>query len=202
MIDMRNCSQRIMAKIKGSKTEKNLLKSFAGESQARNRYTFFASVARREGYVQIQRIFEETAANEKEHAEVFFKYLEGGEVEITAEYPAGKIGTTAENLLAAAEGELLEWGTLYPDFAKVAEEEGFTDVAESFTEIAEVEEEHEKRYRKLLENVENGTVFKRDKEVEWHCLNCGYIHHGKEAPELCPACKHPQSYYELHVPNY
>ncbi len=191
-----------MASLKGSRTEKNLLKSFAGESQARNRYTFFASAARKEGYIQIQRIFEETAANEKEHAEVFFKYLEGGEVEVTAAYPAGKIGTTEENLLAAAEGELLEWGTLYPDFAKVAKEEGFLDVAESFTEIAEVEEEHEKRYRKLLENVKNGTVFKRDEEVEWHCLNCGYIHHGKEAPEVCPACQHPQSYYELHIPNY
>lgn len=191
-----------MASLKGSKTEKNLLKSFAGESQARNRYTFFASAARKEGYIQIQRIFEETAANEKEHAEVFFKYLEGGEVEITAAYPAGKIGTTEENLLAAAEGELLEWGTLYPDFANVAREEGFLDVAESYTEIAEVEEEHEKRYRKLLENVKNGTVFKRDEEVEWHCLNCGYIHHGKEAPEVCPACQHPKSYYELHIPNY
>jgi rubrerythrin len=191
-----------MASLKGSKTEKNLLKSFAGESQARNRYTFFASVARKEGYIQIQRIFEETAANEKEHAEVFFKYLNGGEVEITAAYPAGKIGTTEENLLAAAEGELLEWGTLYPNFAKVAKEEGFHEVAESFGEIYEVEEEHEKRYRKLLENVKNGTVFKRDEEVEWHCLNCGYIHHGKEAPEVCPACQHPQSYYELHVPNY
>jgi len=191
-----------MASLKGSKTEKNLLKSFAGESQARNRYTFFASAARKEGYIQIQRIFEETAANEKEHAEVFFKYLEGGEVEITAAYPAGKIGTTEENLLAAAEGEHLEWGTLYPEFAKLAKEEGFLDVAESFDEIAEVEEEHEKRYRKLLENVKNGTVFKRDEEVEWHCLNCGYIHHGKEAPEICPACQHPQSYYELHVPNY
>lgn len=191
-----------MANLKGSKTEKNLLKSFAGESQARNRYTFFASVARKEGYIQIQRIFEETAANEKEHAEVFFKYLDGGEVEITAAYPAGKIGTTEENLLAAAEGELLEWGTLYPDFEKVAREEGFDEIAESFEEIAEVEEEHEKRYRKLLENVKNGTVFKRDEEVEWHCLNCGYIHHGKEAPEVCPACNHPQSYYELHIPNY
>ena len=191
-----------MASLKGSKTEKNLLKSFAGESQARNRYTFFASAARKEGYVQIQGIFEETAANEKEHAEVFFKHLEGGDVEITASYPAGKIGTTEENLFAAAEGELLEWGTLYPNFANVAKEEGFQDVAESFTEIAEVEEEHEKRYRKLLENVKNGTVFKRDEEVEWHCLNCGYIHHGKEAPEVCPACEHPQSYYELHIPNY
>jgi len=191
-----------MPSLKGSKTEKNLLKAFAGESQARNRYTFFASVARKEGYVQIQRIFEETAANEKEHAEVFFKYLEGGEVEITASYPAGKIGTTAENLLEAAEGEKLEWGTLYPEFEKVAHKEGFDDVSESFKEIAEVEEEHEKRYRKLLANVKKGTVFKRDEEVEWHCLNCGYIHHGKEAPEECPACKHPRAYYELHIPNY
>ena len=191
-----------MPNLKGSETEKNLLKSFAGESQARNRYTFFASVARKEGYVQIQKIFEETAANEKEHAEVFFEYLKGGEVEITASYPAGKIGTTEENLLAAAEGEKLEWGTLYPNFEKVAKEEGFHDIAESFEEIAEVEEEHEKRYRKLLANMKNGMVFKRDEEVEWHCLNCGYIHHGKEAPDICPACKHGREYYELHVPNY
>ena len=191
-----------MPELKGSKTEKNLLKSFAGESQARNRYTFFASKAKKEGYVQIQRIFEETAANEKEHAEVFFKYLKGGEVEITAAYPAGKIGSTAENLLSAAEGELLEWGTLYPDFAKVAKDEGFDDIAESFEEIGEVEEEHEKRYRKLYDNVINDRVFKRDEEVEWHCLNCGYIHHGKEAPDLCPACKHAKEYYELHIPNY
>ena len=179
-----------------------MLKSFAGESQARNRYTFFASVAKREGYEQIAAIFLETAVNEKEHAEVFFKHLEGGDVEITAMYPAGKIGNTAENLLAAAEGELLEWGTLYPDFEMIAKEEGFNDVAESFEEIAEVEEEHEKRYRKLLDNVKNGIVFKRDKKVEWHCRNCGYVHHGKEAPETCPACKHPQSYYELHAKNY
>ena len=191
-----------MPEIKGSKTEKNLLKAFAGESQARNRYTFFASVARKEGYVQIQRIFEETAANEKEHAEIFFKYLEGGDVEILAAYPAGKIGDTSENLLAAADGELMEWGTLYPEFSKVAKEEGFDDVAESFIEIGEVEEEHEKRYRKLGANVKNGTVFKREEEVKWHCLNCGYIHHGKEAPELCPACKHTREYYELHIPNY
>ena len=191
-----------MPSLKGSETEKNLLKAFAGESQARNRYTFFASVARKEGYIQIQRIFEETAANEKEHAEVFFKHLEGGEVEITAGFPAGKIGTTSENLLAAAEGEHMEWGTLYPAFEKTARKEGFPDVAESFDEISEVEEEHEKRYRKLLANVENGTVFKRDEEVEWHCLNCGYIHHGKEAPDLCPACKHVQAYYQLHIPNY
>lgn len=191
-----------MSKMKGSLTEKNLLKAFAGESQARNRYTYFASVAKKEGYEQIASIFLETAGNEKEHAEVFFKYLEGGEVEITAGYPAGKIRSTAENLLAAAEGEKLEWGTLYPEFAKTAKEEGFEDVAESFTEIAEVEEEHEKRYRKLLENVKKGTVFKRDVEVEWKCRNCGYVHHGKEAPEICPACQHPRSYYELHAKNY
>ena len=188
--------------IKGSKTEKNLLKAFAGESQARNRYTFFASIARKEGYIQIQRIFEETAVNEKEHAEIFFKHLEGGDVEITATYPAGKIETTVENLLAAAEGENLEWGTLYPEFEKVAREEGFNEVAESFEEIAEVEEQHEKRYRKLLENVKNGTVFKRDKAVKWKCRNCGYVHEGKEAPVTCPACKHPQSHYELLAENY
>jgi rubrerythrin len=191
-----------MSSLKGTRTEKNLLKAFAGESQARNRYTFFASVAKKEGYEQIAGVFLETAGNEKEHAEVFFKYLEGGDVEITAEYPAGKIGNTAENLLSAAEGEKLEWGTLYPDFQKVAKGEGFEDIAESFEEIAEVEEQHEKRYRKLLANVENGTVFKRDREVKWKCRNCGYVHHGKEAPETCPACKHPQSYYELLAENY
>jgi len=188
--------------LKGSRTEKNLLKAFAGESQARNRYTFFASKARKEGYEQIAGIFIETADNEKEHAEVFFKYLEGGDVEITAEYPAGKIGNTAENLLAAAEGEKMEWGTLYPESEKVAKEEGFEDVAESFKEIAEVEEQHEKRYRRLLANVKNGTVFKRDEEVKWKCRNCGYVHHGREAPETCPACKHTQSYYELLSENY
>ena len=191
-----------MPSLKGTKTEQNLLKAFAGESQARNRYTFFASKAKKDGYVQIQQIFLETAANEKEHAEIFFKHLEGGMVEITATYPAGKIGSTAENLLASAEGEAEEWGVLYPAFAKTAEEEGFPKVAESFEEIGEVEEEHEKRYRKLLANVENGTVFKRDEEVEWHCMNCGYIHHGKEAPELCPACLHARDYYQLHVANY
>jgi rubrerythrin len=191
-----------MSRLKGSRTERNLLKAFAGESQARNRYTFFASVARKEGYEQIAGIFLETADNEKEHAEVFFKHLEGGELEITASYPAGKIGKTAENLLAAAEGEKLEWGTLYPEFEKVAEEEGFEKVAESFKEIAEVEEEHEKRYRKLLENVKKGTVFKRDKEVRWKCRNCGYVHKGREAPNTCPACKHSQSYYELLAENY
>lgn len=191
-----------MSKLKGTNTEKNLLKAFAGESQARNRYTFFASIAKKEGYEQIAGIFQETADNEKEHAEVFFKHLEGGDVEITADYPAGKIGNTAKNLLAAAEGEKMEWGTLYPEFEKIAKEEGFKEIAESFEEIAEVEEQHEKRYRKLLENVKNGTVFKRDKEVKWKCRNCGYVHLGKEAPVTCPACKHPQSYYELLAENY
>ncbi|MDP2908135.1 MAG: rubrerythrin family protein [Nanoarchaeota archaeon] len=191
-----------MTKLKGSKTEKNLLKSFAGESQARNRYTYFASTAKKEGYEQISGIFLETAENEKEHAKVFFKYLEGGKVEITAAYPAGKIGTTAENLLAAAEGEKEEWGTLYPEFEKVAREEGFKDVADSFKEIAEVEEQHEKRYRKLLDNVKNGTVFKKNKVVKWKCRNCGYVHEGKEAPDKCPACKHPRAYYEVQEENY
>ena len=191
-----------MNSLKGTRTEKNLLKAFAGESQARNRYTFFASKAKKEGYEQIAGIFLETAENEKEHAEVFFEHLEGGDVEITAAYPAGKIGETAENLLASAEGEKLEWGTLYPNFEKVAREEGFTLVAESFEEIAEVEEEHEKRYRKLLENVKNSTVFKRDTVVKWKCRNCGYVHKGKEAPEICPACKHEQIYYELLAENY
>jgi len=185
-----------------SKTEENLLKAFAGESQARNRYTFFASVARKEGFEQIASIFEETADNEKEHAKIFFKYLKGGDVTIEAAYPAGKIGTTAENLLAAAEGEKMEWGTLYPAFEKTAREEGFNDVADSFKEIAEVEEKHEKRYRKLLENVKNKTVFKKDKVVRWKCRNCGYVHEGKEAPKTCPACKHPQSFYELWCENY
>ncbi len=191
-----------MASIKGSKTEQNLLKSFAGESQARNRYTYFASVAKKEGYEQISALFLETAENEKEHAKVFFKYLEGGEVEITASYPAGVIGSTAENLLAAAEGELMEWGTLYPDFANVAEAEGFADVAESYREIAKVEAWHEKRYRKLLANVESGEVFKRATPVKWLCRNCGYVFEGTTAPDLCPACQHPQSFYEVYPDNY
>ncbi len=188
--------------IKGTQTEKNLLKAFAGESQARNRYNYFASVAKKEGYEQINRIFNETAENEKEHAKVFFKYLEGGDVEITAEYPAGIIGDTKANLLAAAEGEKLEWSVLYKDFAETAKKEGFDDICVSFEEIAEVEEFHEARYRKLLENIEKGEVFKRPTSVKWHCINCGYIHEGNEAPELCPACKHPQSYYELMPENY
>jgi rubrerythrin len=188
--------------IKGTKTEQNLLKAFAGESQARNRYTFFASKARKEGLEQIAAIFEETAANEKEHAQIFFDHLEGGPLEITATYPAGETRGTADNLLAAAEGEKEEWGKLYPNFAAVAEQEGFKDVAVTFTEIAEVEEQHELRYRKLLANVENGRVFKRDTAVKWHCRNCGYIHEGTEAPDECPACKHAQAYYELWVEAY
>lgn len=188
--------------IKGTQSEKNLLAAFAGESQARMRYTYFASKAKKEGYEQIAELFLETAENEKEHAKVFFKHLEGGEVEITAAYPAGVIGTTAENLLAAAEGEKMEWGTLYPSFADTAEQEGFPAVAESFREIGEVEAYHERRYRKLLDNVENGRVFKRDEPVRWKCRNCGYVHEGTEAPDSCPACKHPQSFYELWVEAY
>ncbi|MGI5939274.1 MAG: rubrerythrin [Thermoleophilia bacterium] len=188
--------------VKGTETEQNLLKAFAGESQARNRYTFFASKAKKEGFEQISAIFLETAANEKEHAETFFGYLEGGPVEITATYPAGKIGTTAENLLAAAEGEHEEWSMLYPEFADVAEKEGFPAIATSFREISEAEEAHETRYRKLLDNVNNGRVFKREAPVMWHCRNCGYIHEGTTAPDVCPACLHPQSYYELFVEAY
>ncbi len=191
-----------MKSIKGSETEKNLLKAFAGESQARNRYTYFASVARKEGYRQIEGFFLETADNEKEHAQIFFGYLEGGDTEIKASYPAGKIGTTQENLLAAAEGEKMEWGELYPEFEKVARKEGFEMIANSFKEIGEVEEQHEKRYRKLLDNVNSGKVFKRDKVVKWKCRNCGYVHEGKDAPDVCPACKHKQEYYELFGENY
>jgi rubrerythrin len=188
--------------LKGSESEKNLLRAFAGESQARSRYVFFASVARKEGFVQIASIFLETAGNEKEHAEIFFKHLEGGDLEITASYPAGRIGTTAENLLAAAEGEKLEWGTLYPEFERVAREEGFDDVADSFREIGEVEVYHERRFRRLLANVEEGKVFVRGESVKWKCGNCGYVSEGVEAPEECPACKHERKYYELFVENY
>ena len=188
--------------LKGTRTEQNLLKAFAGESQARTRYTYFSAVAKKEGYEQIAALFIETAENEKEHAKVFFKYLEGGMVEITAMYPAGVIGTTAENLLAAANGEREEWGELYPEFAKIADEEGFPQVAESFREIAEVEEHHETRYRKLLALVESGTFFRREGVVRWKCRNCGYIHEGPEAPDLCPACAHPQAHYELFCEPY
>ena len=191
-----------MAKLKGSETEKNLLKAFAGESQARNRYTYFSGVAKKEGFEQISGIFLETADNEKEHAKVFFKFLEGGDVEITAAYPAGKIGNTAENLLAAAEGEKLEYSKLYPEFENTARKEGFPEIATAFKEIGDVEENHEKRYRKLLENVKKGTVYKKDAVTKWKCRNCGYVHEGKEAPKTCPACKHPQAYYELQSENY
>ena len=188
--------------LRGTKTETNLLAAFAGESQARNRYTFFASVARKEGYVQIANVFAETAGNEKEHAEIFFKYLEGGDVEITAAYPAGVIGNTEENLRAAADGEKLEWSEIYASFNKIAADEGFADIATSFKEIAEVEEFHEGRYRKLANNIADGVVFKRKATVKWHCINCGYIHEGTEAPKECPACQHPQAYYELLAENY
>jgi len=191
-----------MGKLKGSKTEQNLLKAFAGESQARNRYTYFAKQARKEGYEQIAAVFEETAENEKEHAKVFFKHLEGGMVEITAEYPAGVIGKTEENLLEAADGEKMEWGTLYPDFGQVAEDEGFPEIAHSFRNIAKVEAEHEKRYRKLHENVKEKKVFKRKNMVKWKCRNCGFIYEGSEPPQKCPACQHPQSYYEILAENY
>jgi len=191
-----------MPSLKGTKTEQNLLKAFAGESQARNRYSYFASKARKEGYEQIAAIFEETAENEKEHAKVFFKHLQGGEVEIVASYPAGVIGTTKENLLAAAEGEKMEWGTLYPDFSKTAEKEGFPEIARSFSYIAKVEASHEKRYRTLLKNVEKNKVFKREEKVRWKCRNCGYIHEGSEPPQTCPACQHPQGYYEIFVETY
>jgi len=191
-----------MKDLKGTKTEKNLLASFAGESQARNRYTYFASVARKAGFEQIAAIFLETADNEKEHAKRFFKLLKGGEVEITAFYPAGVIGDTAANLEAAATGENLEWTKLYKEAEEVARKEGFEEVAKQFKEIAEVEEEHEKRYRKLLKNVREDRVFKRDTVVKWKCRNCGYVHEGKEAPEKCPACAHPQAYYELLCKNY
>jgi rubrerythrin len=188
--------------MKGSETEKNLLKAFAGESQARNRYTYFSSVARKEGLEQISGIFLETADNEKEHAKVFFDFLEGGDLTIEAGYPAGKVGTTLENLLASAAGERMEWTTLYQGFAQKAKEEGFTDVYTAFKQIAEVEQKHETRYNKLIANVQQSTVFKKDKVVKWKCRNCGYVHEGPEAPLLCPACKHPQAYYELFTEPY
>ena len=182
--------------IKGTRTEQNLLKSFAGESQARSRYTFFASVAKKEGF------FMETAEQEKEHAKRFFKFLEGGMVEITASYPAGVIGTTAENLAAAAAGENEEWAELYPEFAKIAEEEGFPAIAVAFKMIAKVEAEHENRYRKLLNNVETGTVFEKAEAILWQCRNCGFVFEGKKAPVNCPACAHPQAYFEPMKQNY
>jgi rubrerythrin len=191
-----------MPSIKGTETEKNLLKAFAGESQARNRYTYFASVARKEGYVQISDIFEETANQEKEHAKRFFKFLEGGDVEITAAYPAGVIGTTAENLKAAAGGEHEEWASLYPAFAAKAREEGFEAAAVVFEMVCVAEKQHEKRYLGLLKNIEEGTVFKKKEKVVWRCRNCGYLHEGEEAPAACPACAHPQAHFEVLAENW
>ena len=188
--------------LKGTKTEKNLLAAFAGESQARNRYTYFASKARKEGFEQISAIFLETAENEKEHAKVFFKYLEGGEVEITAGYPAGVIGDTKANLEEAAAGEKMEWTTLYANFGRIAQEEGFTEIACSFEQIAKVEKFHEERYRKLISNIEGDEVFKKKTAVKWHCRNCGYVFEGNEPPKECPACKHPQSFYEVLAENF
>jgi rubrerythrin len=188
--------------IKGTETEENLLKAFAGESQARNRYTYFASAARKEGYEQVANIFMETAENEKEHAKVFFKYLEGGDVEIKAVYPAGVIKDTKTNLEEAAAGENMEWTTLYQDFAKRAKDEGFSEVARSFEQIAKVERFHEARYRKLINNIANGEVFRKKVAVKWHCINCGYVLEAAEAPKECPACRHPQSFYEVLAENY
>lgn len=190
------------ASVKGTATEQNLLKSFSGESQARNRYTYFASAARKEGYVQIADIFEETANQEKEHAKRFFSFLEGGNLEITASFPAGIVGTTAENLLAAAAGELEEHSDLYPAFAAVAQREGFPVIAALWTAVSVAERQHEKRYRDLLANIEANRVFKRDSEVVWRCRNCGYLHTGTEAPESCAACAHPKAHFELLGENW
>jgi len=187
--------------VKGTTTERNLLTAFAGESQARNRYTYFASAARKEGFEQIANIFIETAENEREHAKVFFNYLEGGDTEIVAAYPAGMIKDTKSNLEAAAAGENLEWTTIYADFSKIARDEGFPEIARSFEQIAKVEKFHESRYRRLVGNIANSEVFKKKSAVKWHCTNCGYVFEGTEAPRECPACKHPQAYYELLAEN-
>lgn len=191
-----------MNSIKGSKTEQNLLKAFAGESQARMRYDYFAKQAKKEGLEQIAAIFEETSLNEREHAKRFFKFLQGGSVEITATYPAGMVGTTIENLKASADGENEEWTALYPDFAAVAEEEGFKEIAVAFKLISKIEKAHEERYRTLYENIESGIVFKRGDKVIWKCRNCGYLHEAANAPQTCPACLHPQSYFEIKEANY
>jgi rubrerythrin len=191
-----------VASLKGTQTEKNLLTAFAGESQARNRYTYFAGQAKKEGYVQIATIFEETANQEKEHAKRFFKFLEGGEVEIIGAFPAGMIATTLENLKAAAAGEHYEHTEMYPGFAKTAREEGFETIASVFEAIAVAEKQHEKRYVDLAANIEAGRVFKRDEEVVWRCRNCGYLHNGSEALEVCPACVHPQAHFELLGENW
>ena len=191
-----------MKSIKGTQTEKNLLTAFAGESQARNRYTYFASKAKKQGYEQISAIFLETAANEKEHAERLFKFLEGGDAEVTASFPAGVIGETKDNLKAAAAGENHEHTSMYPGFARVADDEGFAEIANAFRSIAVAEKQHEKRYLALMANIENGTVFKREKPVKWRCGNCGYIHEGTEPPDECPACAHPKAYFELLCENW
>ena len=191
-----------MEGIKGTKTEKNLLKAFAGESQAKNRYTFFAKQAQKDGYEQIAALFAETALNEEQHAKVFFRFLEGGPVEITATYPAGIIGTTAENLKAAADGELEEWSELYPEFGKIAGEEGFPKVATAFKMIATVEKHHENRYRKLLTNLEKNRVFEKEEKVYWVCRKCGYVRYGTKALQNCPACQHPTAYFELLAENF
>lgn len=191
-----------MGNLKGTQTEKNLLTAFAGESQARNRYSYFASKAKKEGYVQISAIFEETANQEKEHAKRFFKFLEGGEVEITGAFPAGVIGTTLENLKEAAAGEKYEWTEMYPGFAKVAREEGFEAIAMVFDAVSVAEKQHEKRYQDLAANIEAGRVFKRTEPTVWRCRNCGYLHEGTEAPEMCPACAHPQAHFELLGENW
>jgi rubrerythrin len=188
--------------LKGSRTEHNLMTAFAGESQARNRYTYFAGQARNEGYIQIAQVFEETANQEKEHAKRFFKFLQGGEVTIECTFPAGVVGTTAENLLAAADGEREEWTSVYPGFASVAREEGFKAAAIIFEMISVAEKQHERRYRGLLDNIQKGRVFKRGEAVKWRCLNCGYVHEGPEAPAACPACAHPQAYFELLGENW
>jgi len=191
-----------MNSLNGTMTEKNLLTAFAGESQARNRYTFFASKARKEGFVQIAEIFEETANQEREHAKRLFKFLEGGEGEILAAFPAGVIGGTAENLKASAAGEHHEWETMYPEFAGIARQEGFENIAKLFEAIAVAEKQHENRYLGLLANIEAGTVFRKNKRVVWRCRNCGYLHEGEEAPKVCPACAHPQSHFELLAENW
>jgi len=191
-----------MPELKGSRTEQNLLTSFAGESQARNRYTYFASQARKEGFVQIAQIFEETANQEKEHAKRFFSQLQGGDLKIAHAFPAGVIGTTAENLKAAAAGEHYEWTDMYPSFAKIAREEGLEEAAKIWDAVSIAEKQHEKRYRDLLANVEAGKVFKKDKTVVWRCINCGYLAEGTEAPQTCPACAHPQSHYEILGENW
>jgi rubrerythrin len=191
-----------MPVLKGSQTEKNLLIAFAGESQARNKYTFWASAARKDGFVQISNIFTETAAQEKEHAERLFKFLEGGDVTIESSFPAGVIGKTSDNLAAAAAGEDHEWKTMYPGFAKTAKAEGFAAIAVVFSNIAVAEKQHAKRFYQLKKNVDGGTVFKKEKKVLWRCLNCGYIHEGTEAPKACPACAHPQDYFELLGKNW